>query len=344
MALFGNRSTTAAPLDGVDVILSDLDGVIYRGPHAVDHAVDALNDYAARGIRLGYITNNASRTDIAVAEQLAGFGLNTQPNDVVTSPQAAVHLLKSHVPAGALVLVIGGEGIVHELEKAGFRATRSADDQPDAVLQGFAPEVGWQHLAEASFALTREIPWIATNQDWTIPVARGIAPGNGTLVSAVHTAVQKLPIVAGKPETPLFEAAVERFGAQHPIMLGDRLDTDIKGAVRSKMKSALVLTGIDGPKQLIAAGPDERPDYIIGDLRDLDAPYPEVEVKKQPEHVEAKVEGERVVLDGIDLQVRSRGKDKLNLLRAATAAIWNSDKLIYALRVPEYLTKDWSKW
>lgn len=344
MALFGNRSTTAAPLDGVDVILSDLDGVIYRGPHAVDHAVDALNGYAARGIRLGYITNNASRTDIAVAEQLAGFGLNTQPNDVVTSPQAAVHLLKSHVPAGALVLVIGGEGIVHELEKAGFRATRSADDQPDAVLQGFAPEVGWQHLAEASFALTREIPWIATNQDWTIPVARGIAPGNGTLVSAVHTAVQKLPIVAGKPETPLFEAAVERFGAQHPIMLGDRLDTDIKGAVRSKMKSALVLTGIDGPKQLIAAGPDERPDYIIGDLRDLDAPYPEVEVKKQPEHVEAKVEGERVVLDGIDLQVRSRGKDKLNLLRAATAAIWNSDKLIYALRVPEYLTKDWSKW
>lgn len=344
MALFGNRSTTAAPLDGVDVILSDLDGVIYRGPHAVDHAVDALNGYAARGIRLGYITNNASRTDIAVAEQLAGFGLNTQPNDVVTSPQAAVHLLKSHVPAGALVLVIGGEGIVHELEKAGFRATRSADDQPDAVLQGFAPEVGWQHLAEASFALTREIPWIATNQDWTIPVARGIAPGNGTLVSAVHTAVQKLPIVAGKPETPLFEAAVERFGAQHPIMLGDRLDTDIKGAVRSKMKSALVLTGIDGPKQLIAAGPDERPDYIIGDLRDLDAPYPEVEVKKQPEHVEAKVEGERVVLDGIDLQVRSRGKHKLNLLRAATAAIWNSDKLIYALRVPEYLTKDWSKW
>lgn len=344
MALFGNRSTTAAPLDGVDVILSDLDGVIYRGPHAVDHAVDALNGYAARGIRLGYITNNASRTDIAVAEQLAGFGLNTQPNDVVTSPQAAVHLLKSHVPAGALVLVIGGEGIVHELEIAGFRATRSADDQPDAVLQGFAPEVGWQHLAEASFALTREIPWIATNQDWTIPVARGIAPGNGTLVSAVHTAVQKLPIVAGKPETPLFEAAVERFGAQHPIMLGDRLDTDIKGAVRSKMKSALVLTGIDGPKQLIAAGPDERPDYIIGDLRDLDAPYPEVEVKKQPEHVEAKVEGERVVLDGIDLQVRSRGKDKLNLLRAATAAIWNSDKLIYALRVPEYLTKDWSKW
>lgn len=343
MALFGNR-TTPAPLDGVDVILSDLDGVIYRGPHAIDHAVDALNEYASRGIRLGYITNNASRTDIAVAEQLAGFGLNTTPSDVVTSPQAAVHLLKNHAEPGALVLVIGGEGIVHELEKAGFRATRSADDQPDAVLQGFAPEVGWQHLAEASFALTRDIPWIATNQDWTIPVARGIAPGNGTLVSAVHTAVQKLPIVAGKPETPLFEAAVERFGSTSPIMIGDRLDTDIKGAFRSNMKSVLVLTGIDGPKQLIAAGPDERPDYIVGDLRDLDIPYPVVEVNARPEYVEAKVGSERVVLDGIDLQVKSRGKHKLDLLRAATAAIWNSDKLIYALRVPEYLTQDWSKW
>jgi hypothetical protein len=105
-----------------------------------------------------------------------------------------------------------------------------------------------------------------------------------------------------------------------------------------------VLTGIDGPKQLIAAGPDERPDYIVGDLRDLDAPYPEIVVNARPEYVEAKVGSERVVLDGIDLQVKSRGKHKLDLLRAATAAIWNSDKLIYALRVPEYLTQDWSKW
>jgi HAD superfamily hydrolase (TIGR01450 family) len=344
MGLFGNRSTQPAPLEGIDVLLADLDGVVYRGPRAIEHAVEALNGYAARGIRLGYITNNASRTDAAVAEQLAGFGLNTKADDVVTSPQAAVHLLREHVEPGALVLVIGGDGIVHELEKAGYRTTRSADDAPDAVLQGFAPDVGWQHLAEASFALSRDIPWIATNQDWTIPVERGIAPGNGTLVSAVHTAVQKLPIVAGKPETALFETAIERFGATSPIMVGDRLDTDIKGAARAKVKSALVLTGIDGPKQLIAAGPDERPDYIVGDLRDLDAPYPEIVVNARPEYVEAKVGSERVVLDGIDLQVKSRGKHKLDLLRAATAAIWNSDKLIYALRVPEYLTQDWSKW
>ncbi|SJM47532.1 HAD-IIA family hydrolase [Gulosibacter sp. 10] len=343
MALF--RSGTGqgpAPLEGVDVILADLDGVVYRGPNAVPHAVDALNRYAGEGRRVGYITNNASRTDEAVAAHLRDLGLRTEAEDVVTSPQAAVRMLGELVEPGALVLVVGGEGLVDELRKAGFRVTRSADDRPDAVVQGFAPDVGWKHLAEASFALARDIPWVATNQDWTIPVERGIAPGNGTLVSAVHTAVAKLPRVAGKPETPLFEAARERFGAKRPIMVGDRLDTDIKGANAAGVASALVLTGIDGPKQLIAAGPAERPDFILEDLRGLEQPYPAVKVSHPgPELVDARVGGEHCVLDGIDLRVRSRGRNRLDLLRAACAAIWNSDKLIYALRIPEHLYEQW---
>ena len=156
------------------------------------------------------------------------------------------------------MLVVGGEGLVVEVEKAGFTVTRSAEDAPAAVVQGFAPEVGWAQLAEAAFALqaptrTGGIPWIATNTDWTIPQARGIAPGNGTLVSAVHTAVGRLPTVAGKPETPIFEEAVARFGAQQPLFIGDRLDTDILGANRAGMPSVLVLTGIDRAKQVLAA-------------------------------------------------------------------------------------------
>lgn len=119
-------------------------------------------------------------------------------------------------------------------EKAGRRHP-SAEDSPAAVVQGFAPDVGWNMGRPHSLKIPEDeggIPWIATNTDWTIPQARGIAPGNGTLVSAVHTAVGRLATVAGKPETPIFEEAVARFGAQHPLFIGDRLDTDILGACR----------------------------------------------------------------------------------------------------------------
>lgn len=343
MGIFRQRkSAGAAPIEGRDSLLLDLDGVVYRGANAVPNAVAAINAYAQQGVRVGYITNNASRTDAAVAAQLVGFGLNTVAQDIVTSPQAAAHLLREHLAPGGLVLVVGGDGLVDELQKSGYRVTRSADDNPDAVVQGFSQDVGWTQLAEASFALKREIPWIATNQDWTIPVARGVAPGNGTLVSAVHTAVQKLPIVAGKPETPLFETAIARFGSSAPIMVGDRLDTDIKGARRAGIPSALVLTGIDGPKQLVAASPEERPDFIIEDLRGLSEPYPEIEISHpKPEVVTARVGTARVSLEGVTMRIQSRSHTRIDYIRAACAAIWNSDKMIYALELPESLLRPW---
>ena len=222
------KPESATPLAGVDVLLADLDGVVYTGSAAIPLAVESLNR-AAETIRVGYITNNASRTDQSVADHLTQLGLSVAASDVVTSPQAAVRLLAEQVEPGASILVIGGDGLVDEVVKAGFVVTRSADDKPAAVIQGFAPEIGWVHLAEAAFALNADgvgtgIPWIATNTDWTIPVARGIAPGNGTLVSAVHTAVGRLPLVAGKPEAAIFLEATRRFGAQNALFIGDRLE------------------------------------------------------------------------------------------------------------------------
>lgn len=338
MGLFSRGTGNGpSPLDGADLVLADLDGVVYRGAAAVPHAVESLNALQARGLNVGYVTNNASRPDEEVAEQLRDFGLQTTAREVVTSPQAATHLLRDMVAPGSLVLVVGGEGIEVELRKAGYRVTRSADDRPDAVMQGFAKDVGWQHLAEASFALARDIPWIATNQDWTIPVERGIAPGNGTLVSAVHTAVQKLPTVAGKPEKPIFEEAARRFSATTPVFVGDRLDTDIRGANATGMRSVLVLTGVDRAKQVLAAPPTDRPDFIIGDLRALDEPYPVVDVRAQPELATARVGKAQVTVDGVDVRIDAAGRSPLNLLRAASAAIAASEKLIFALRVPESL-------
>lgn len=338
MGLFSRAS--ASPLDGVDVVLADLDGVVYAGAGALPYAVDSLNR-ASEGRRLGYITNNASRTDVSVAEHLRDLGLHAAAQDVVTSPQAAIRLLAAQVPAGSTILIVGGEGLVVEAEKAGFVVTRTAQDDPAAVVQGFSPDIQWTDLAEAAFALAAPedeggIPWIATNTDWTIPQARGIAPGNGTLVSAVHTAVGRLATVAGKPEVPIFEEAVMRFGAERPLFIGDRLDTDIVGATSAGMRSALVLTGVDRPKHVLAAPANSRPTYILGDLRELHEPYPRTRLSGDT----ATVRGASVRIDGSDVRILSEGDIPVDLLRAGAAAIWASGRAIFGFRVPERLYRD----
>ena len=348
-----DRPLDGTPLDGVDVVLADLDGVVYRGADAIPYAVESLNR-AQLDRRVGYLTNNASRTDASVAAHLTDLGLTVAPEDVVTSPQAAVKLLADLVEPGARILVVGGEGLVTEVERAGFVVVRSADDAPAAVIQGFAPNVAWTDLAEAAYALhlpkTSEgaegaegIPWVATNTDWTIPQARGTAPGNGTLVSAVHTAVGRLPVVAGKPERAIFDEATARFGASTPLFIGDRLDTDIVGANRVGMASALVLTGIDGPKQVLAAAPDSRPTFILGDLRELFEPYPAV--------VETTEGGARVLTVGTAAVRVAANKVSLDrtgapvdVLRAAAAAIWGAGVPIYALDVAPELYASQLSW
>lgn len=334
------RSDAArTPLDGVDLLLADLDGVVYSGLDALPYAVESINR-AQQTTRIGYLTNNASRTDATVARHLTELGLAVDPEDVVTSPQAAVALLRDLVPAGSKILVVGGDGLVDELQKAQFVVTRSAEDDPAAVVQGFAPEIGWAELAEASFALQGrpgrdEIPWVATNTDWTIPQARGIAPGNGTLVSAVHSAVGRLPIVAGKPERAIFDAAVARFGATSPLFIGDRLDTDILGANRAGMPSALVMTGIDRAKQVLAVAEESRPKYLLGDLRELFEPYPEAETSTDRRSGDTLVAVAQAVvrIHQNAVTIDRAGDRSIDLLRAGAAAIWGTGIPIYALEI-----------
>lgn len=326
----------ATPLDGVDLILADLDGVVYKGDGAIPHAVDSINRASER-CRVGYLTNNASRTAASVARHLVSLGLTTTADDIVTSPQAAVRLLAELVPAGATVLVVGGEGLTSVVEEAGFVVTRSAEDAPAAVIQGFAPEVGWRDLAEASFALNDDVsrPWVATNTDWTIPVARGIAPGNGTLVGAVHNAVGRLPVVAGKPEAAIFEEAVRRFGGSKPLFIGDRLDTDILGANRAGIDSVFVLTGVDGAKQVIAADMKHRPTFLLDDLRGLSEPYPVATESTNADTDDriVTVGSSTVRLATTTVSIEQAGEHSIDLLRAAAAVIWGSGLPIYGLDV-----------
>lgn len=323
-------------ISGVDVLLADLDGVVFKGRTPIPFAVESLTR-AASTARVGYVTNNASRTPASVAEQLRELGLTVADDEVVTSPQAAVRLLATLIPAGSLVLAVGGEGLRVELARAGFDITDSALDEPAAVVQGYAPEVGWRHLAEAAFALQgdgAERPWVATNQDWTLPTDRGLAPGNGTLVSAVHTAIGRLPTIAGKPEVAIFEEAVARFGARKPLFVGDRLDTDILGANRAGIDSALVLTGVDGPKQVIAADHTSRPTYLLDHLGELHEPYPATNVEQDASGDTLVTVGSSVVrVSGIRVAVEQAGDAQIELLRAGCAAVWGSGKPIYALDV-----------
>lgn len=272
--------TGSAPLSkAYDVALLDLDGVVYIGEHAVPQAIPSLHKAVSAGMRLGYVTNNASRPPQVVASHLTELGLDVAPHDVVTSSQAGARLVAERLPAGSRVLAVGGPGVADALAERGFTAVFSNSDDPAAVLQGFGKELTWASLAEASFAVARGIPWIATNLDLTIPVPGGIAPGNGTLIGVVSTATGRTPdAVAGKPHPPLMVESVERLAAQRPLVVGDRLDTDIEGAISSSLDSLLVLTGVCTVADLVSAPAHRRPTYVGLDLGAINEPQSTVVV------------------------------------------------------------------
>lgn len=316
-----------------DYLLTDLDGVVYEGKQAIEPAPEVLSVLAASGIPVGYVTNNSSRKASAIAEQLAGFGIHAEPDDIIGSGQTGVELLATLIEPGARVLVVGGDGLRDWVIRAGFELVADATGDPAAVIQGFAPDVSWRDLSEAAFAIQAGAKWVATNSDWTLPQERGLAPGNGTLVSAVHTAVGQLPLVAGKPETPIYEAAVRHFeqayGVSRPLFIGDRIDTDITGANKAGIASCLVLTGVSTRKEVLGMRPEGRPRYIVGSLDELLSDY------RYPVQVGAGfASGDALVeLVGNKVVVKRGDAKSIDALRAACAVIYTSATPIYGLDV-----------
>jgi HAD superfamily hydrolase (TIGR01450 family) len=316
-------------IDHFDSLLLDLDGVVYRGKQAISGAAESISKAQQMGKKVGYITNNASRTPSQIAEQLRGYGISLEDRDVIGSARAAAKLLATKIDSRSKVLVVGGEGLRSEVATLGFELVSRSEDKPDAVIQGFSPDVGWKDLAEAAFAINNGAIWIATNQDWTLPLEKGIAPGNGTLVGAVHTAVGILPEFAGKPFRPIFDSALNELELQNPLVIGDRLDTDIKGAITASLSSAVVLTGIARNKELLGAKSDERPNFILSDMTGLFEAYPDP--KKSPTRVaygdsEVELVGDRLLLT-------AGNPSAINTIRAATDLVWSSGRPIYGLQV-----------
>jgi glycerol 3-phosphatase-2 len=267
----------ARPLsEAYDVALLDLDGVVYLGGAAVPGAAQALSQARTAGMRLAFVTNNASRSPSAIAAQLAGLGVPATPDDIVTSAQAAARMIADRLPQGAAVLVAGGIGLRLALRERGLRPVSTAAERPAAVVQGYSPDISYSLLAEAAVAVRNGAWYVASNADATLPSVRGPQPGNGALVQVIVTATGRQPVVAGKPEPPLHKEAVARTGARHPLVVGDRLDTDIEGGVRGGADSLLVLTGVTGPAGAVLAAPHERPTYLAADLAGLLQPHPQV--------------------------------------------------------------------
>ncbi|MBD8078012.1 HAD-IIA family hydrolase [Cellulosimicrobium arenosum] len=302
-----------------DLALVDLDGVAYRGHDPIPHAAEGLSAARELGMRLVFVTNNASREPSSVAAQLSQLDIPTRTDEVMTAAQAAAALLSTRLEVGAKVLVVGGAGLVTAVREAGFVVVRSADDEPEAVAQGFAPELGWEQLAEAAYAVQRGAWHVASNLDRTLPTARGFAPGNGSLVEVVRAATGVEPSSAGKPSPTMYRLAVDRVGARAPLVIGDRLDTDLAGARSGGYAGLHVLTGVSTARDAIAAEPRLRPHYLGEDLRCLLEPHPAV----RPDGDGWWTSGGSAAraADG-GLELRDSGSATIDTVRAAAAAAW----------------------
>ncbi len=304
--------------DIYDVALLDLDGVVYLGSDPISGAAGYLGQARDNGMRLAYVTNNASRRAGEVAELLSGMGVPATADDVVTSGQAAAALLRRRLSPGSAVLVVGSEALAGEVAAVGLSPVRSADPLPAAVVQGYVAETSWRDLAEATIAVRGGAWWVATNTDSTLPSARGPLPGNGALVAAVGLATGKTPEVVGKPYPQLHSESVRRTGARRPLVVGDRLDTDVQGAVTAGADSLLVLTGVATPAETLAAPRHQQPSYLAEDLRGLLEKH--VPVVADRGRAQCGGFGVRTVDDRLVLH--GSGTERVDALRALCAVTW----------------------
>ena len=302
--------------DGYDALLLDLDGTLYQGPQEIPGAREAL---AAGQQSCYYVTNNASRRPGEVAEHLTELGFDADESTVVTSSQTAARLLAENVAPDSPVLIVGTEALADEVRNVGLRPVRSFEDAPAAVVQGHSPATDWAILAEATLAIRAGAVWVAANLDTTLPTERGLVLGNGSMVAALRTATSREPLVAGKPAAPLMEDAMRRSKCVRPLVVGDRLDTDIEGANNVGLDSLLVLTGVSTAVDVLRAAPEQRPTYLASELDALNRPAEESLIGEDNRW--------SVEFDGSDLVIEPTSEsaapvDSAALLRAVTAGAW----------------------
>jgi glycerol 3-phosphatase-2 len=299
-----------------DCLLLDLDGTVFRGHEPTPGAVETL---AVVRSRILFVTNNASRGPAEVAQHLCAMGFTAKPDDIVTSAQSAARLLAEQLQPGAAVLIVGTDSLAAEIRKVGLLPVRQWSEGPVAVVQGHSPQTGWLDLAEAALAIRSGALWVAANVDKTLPSERGLLPGNGAMVAALRAATDSAPQVAGKPEPTLLTDALARGKFRSPLVVGDRLDTDIAGANAAGLPSLLVLCGVSTAADTVRAAVGQRTNYIAEDLRSLYARADSLRIGPHPAWY--------VDVGPSAVTVQSTGRDPgdpLSVVRATASAVWNA--------------------
>ncbi|WP_046468546.1 HAD-IIA family hydrolase [Allosalinactinospora lopnorensis] len=312
--------SSARPLNAIyDAALVDLDGVVYIGSQAVPAAPEAVEKARAAGMRVVFVTNNAARTPAAVAEQLTALDVAADAQSVVTSADAAARMVAERFPAGSPVLVVGDTGLRHAVWRRGLRPVSVSADRPVAVIQGYSPRMDYDLITEGGLAVSQGALFVVSNNDSTTPMDRGILPANGSFSRVIANATGQEPVVAGKPMRPLHEEGVLRTGARAPLVVGDRLDTDIEGATSNEAASMLVLSGVTKPADLITAPTRHQPDYLAWDLGGMNLPHPETQAAAG----EAHCGGWTAAVREGHLRLTGEG-DRLDGLRALCGAAWSA--------------------
>lgn len=300
-----------------DCLLVDLDGTVFRGASPTEGAVQSLAEVKSRTL---FVTNNATRSADQVAAHLRDLGFTAAADDVVTSAQSAAHLLAKQLPPGSRVLIVGTEALAGEITAAGLQPVRRFDEDPAGVVQGLSLTIAYHDLAEAALAIRAGALWVASNVDATLPTERGLLPGNGSLVALLRIATGAEPQVAGKPGPQLMHDAVGRGDFDAPLVIGDRLDTDIEGANAAELPSLMVLTGVNSARDAVYAVPAQRPTYIGHDLRSLHIDGERLVVGPQSAW-RVEVENTTVTVSGNGSE---DGGDDLSIVRAVAGAVWGA--------------------
>ncbi len=253
-------------------VVLDMDGVLWHGERPLGGLTELFG--ALERLELSFVlaTNNATKTAAQYVAKLARLGVRVSPEQVLTSPGATASFLRRRYPEGTKVYAVGEAGLHQTLEAAGFTVIGPAEvragDAARVVVGGLTTtNLSYDLLATASLLVRGGAAFIATNYDLTYPSELGQLPGAGAVLAVITSAAGVEPTVIGKPYPAMFEEALRRLGTrpEETLMVGDRLETDIEGAVGVGLKTAFVLTGVSRREDIGSAAPD----YILDDLHAL---------------------------------------------------------------------------
>jgi 4-nitrophenyl phosphatase len=246
----------AVPLVSPDHLLGcrgflfDVDGVILRNGSLLPGVAEFLHSLASDRVPFAFLTNNTTLSADDHRSLFSSLGLSVPIEHIVTAVDCVIQELCRLLPAGRSIYVVGTPVLAQAVQRAGYILS---DKKPDGVVVGMDPHVTYDHLRKATQMILDGALFIGTNPDVTIPADDGIAPETGALLAALQAATGVRPVIGGKPQATPFRLALERLQvpARQTVMVGDRLDTDIAGARRLRLRSILMLTGITREEDLV---------------------------------------------------------------------------------------------